>query len=168
MCALRRCAATAEYNARLCQTYFRPWTLHKKWGSPEVVHASALRIANSSWDESLRAWLLRLSCSETRQHVGNFLAVHRVRPSDEAAANSDDENADTVLKLNDASLRKALERPAPEDPPHAKKQGEAQEDLTQAALSQANAIWASALPAAEQDANPYERCSAKALLQAAR
>ena len=100
--------------------------------------------------------------------MGNFLAVHRVRPSDEAAANCDDENADTVLKLNEASLRKALEPPAPEDPPHAKKQGEAQEDLTQAALSQANATWASALPAAEQDANPYERCSAKALLQAAR
>ena len=58
--------------------------------------ASRLRGVNEAWDEALRRWLRVINCEETMRHVGNFLSVHRVRPSED----SDDDDADTALALS--------------------------------------------------------------------
>ena len=42
---------------------------------------------HTSWEDSLRAWLQRLPSADTKQYVGNFLSVFRVRPAAEADSN---------------------------------------------------------------------------------
>ena len=134
---------SAEYNAALCDAYFRPWTLQKRWSTPQVPLASCLKGGNESWDEALRRRLRVINCEETMRHVGNFLSVHRVRPSEEAAENSDDDDADTALDLTAEHFRQALEPPARELAAGTKRKL-ASEELTVAACERAIATWASA------------------------
>ena len=61
----------------------------------------------------MRAWLQRLPSADTKQYVGNFLSVFRVRPAAEADSNSDDDNADTKFQLNHENLGKALRTQMP-------------------------------------------------------
>ena len=52
----------------------------------------------------------RILCKEAKRYVGNFLAVHRVRPQkdDSDDANSDDAVSDEKLEVASADLQRAL------------------------------------------------------------
>ena len=84
----------SEENSKLCMTYFRAWTGDVMHADADVVHASALRPAGSTWESALRHWLRNLPCEETKRHVGNFLSVYRVRGSDADVQNSDNDVED--------------------------------------------------------------------------
>ena len=101
------------------------------------------------------------------RHVSNFLAVHRVRPSEEAAGNSDDDDADTVLDLSVENFREALEPPAREIAAGTKSKL-ASEELTVAACKRASAAWASSDGTPADGRNPFARSDAKQLLKTAR
>ena len=80
---------------------------------PNVLHAANLRQQSDTWEESLRAWLQTLPSQETKKHVGNFLSVYRVRPTDEEGANSDNSDVDEPLHLTAESATKALQTQMP-------------------------------------------------------
>ena len=65
-------------------TYFHPWTLRAVDASDEVPHGSGLRKTGETWQEALATWLDGgLLSQESKRYVGNFMAVHRVRPRDD-------------------------------------------------------------------------------------
>ena len=90
-----RAGEDTESNAMMTMTYFRAWTLDKKRGGDQVPYVKHLREPVTTWDRSLRRWLLQLPCAETKQYVGNFLSVYRVRPESELDnSDSEDDNED--------------------------------------------------------------------------
>ena len=101
------------------------------------------------------------------RHVGNFLSVHRVRPSEEALENSDNNDADTALDLSVEDFRQALEPPAREIAAGTKRKL-ASEDLTVAACKRASAAWASSDGTPTDGRNLFAHSDAKQLLKTAR
>ena len=128
-------------------------TLQKRWSTPQVPLASCLKGGNESWDGGC-------ACEETMRHVRDFLSVHRVRLSEEAAENSDDDDADTALDLSVEHFRRALEPPAREIAAGTKRKL-ASEELTVAACERANATWASSEGTPTDSTNPFARSDAK-------
>ena len=106
-------AENVERNAKLTSVYFRAWTLNATTATHNVPYLGNLLGEHTSWEDSLRAWLQRLPSADTKQYVGNFLSVFRVRPAAEADSNSDDDNADTKFQLNHENLGKALRTQMP-------------------------------------------------------
>ena len=109
----KRLHEDAERNALLVQAYFRPWTLHLKRSCEAAPRATKLRKPSETWDSSLRAWLLKLPSQETKQHVGNFLSVYRVRPNEGEGANSDNSDVDEALDLTASDAARALQTQVP-------------------------------------------------------
>ena len=98
-----------EANARLTITYFRAWTLQAPLASGNVPFVGRLKAAEETWVDALRMWLTHLPCEETKQYVGNFLSVYRVRPSGAEDANSDDSGVDEPLPVTPTTLPTALQ-----------------------------------------------------------
>jgi len=76
-----------------------------------VPYAGALRERDATWQQSLQQWLDgRILCEEAKRYVGNFLAVHRVRPQNDDSddTNSDDAVSDEELEVANADLQGAL------------------------------------------------------------
>ena len=76
-----------------------------------VSFAGCTRKADETWQEALTTWLGgRILCKEAKKHTGNYMAVHRVRPSDddENSACSDDMVSDEELAVTHASIEAAL------------------------------------------------------------
>lgn len=76
-----------------------------------VAFAGNLRTTEHTWQEALATWLDgRILCQETKRYVGNFMAVHRVRPGgdDSDSACSDDMVSDEELEVTHASIEAAL------------------------------------------------------------
>ena len=96
-------------NARLTLAYFRAWTLDSKRGTDAVPHVQTLRGVDESWEQALRRWLRRLPCEETKQYIGNFMSVYRVRPAVDGQENSDDDAADTALHVTPTEIADALQ-----------------------------------------------------------
>lgn len=98
--------------AMIVMSYFHPWTLRKDDADQSVPHASSLRSTTQTWQEALMTWLDgNIVCEEAKKYVGNFLAVHRVRPRDEdddEDANSDDIGSDVELEVSHEHLQDAL------------------------------------------------------------
>ena len=93
-----RTGEDTESNAKMTMTYFRAWTLDKKRSGDKVRYIKHLREPGTTWDRSLRRWLLQLPCAETKQYVGNFLSVYRVRPDTELDnSDNEDDNEDLVV-----------------------------------------------------------------------
>ena len=66
---------------------------------------------DETWQEALTSWLDgRILCQEAKRYVGNFMAVHRVRPrgDDEDSACSDDMVSDEELEVTHGSIEAAL------------------------------------------------------------
>ena len=80
-------AENVERNAELTSVYFRAWTLNATTATHNVPYLGNLLGEHTSWEDSLRAWLQRLPFADTKQYVGNFLSVFRVRPAAEADSN---------------------------------------------------------------------------------
>ena len=67
----------------IVMAYMHPWTLQRDAATDHVPHLSRLRPDGSTWEAALRTWLDgRILCEESKRYVGNFLAVHRVRPQE--------------------------------------------------------------------------------------
>ena len=98
-----RTGEDTESNAKMTMTYFRAWTLDKKRSGDKVPYIKRLREPGTTWDRSLRRWLLQLPCAETKQYVGNFLSVYRVRPDTELD-NSDNEDDNEELVVTEELL----------------------------------------------------------------
>ena len=101
------------------------------------------------------------------RHIGNFLSVHRVRPGEETAANSDDYDADTALDLSVEGFRQALEPPAQQIAAGTKRKLTS-EELTSAACEPASATWASSEDTLTDSSNPFAHSDAKQPLKTAR
>ena len=101
------------------------------------------------------------------RHVGNFLSVHRVRPSKEAAENSDDDDTDTALDLSVEHFWQALQPPVREIPAGTKRRL-ASEELAVAACERASATWASSEGTPTDSRTPFAHSDAKQLLKTAR
>ena len=103
---------TAERSAAIVMSYFHPWSLQSAVACDYVPLASALRPEGSSWQEVLAQWLsCGLLCEESKRHVSNFIAVHRMRPTDDdddLGANSEDMVSDEELQVNNDNLQEAL------------------------------------------------------------
>ena len=62
-----------------------------------------MRKADETWQEVLTTWLGgRILCKGATKYIGNYMAVHRVRPSDddENSACSDDMVSDEELPVS--------------------------------------------------------------------
>ena len=92
-----------ENNSRLCLVYFRAWTGLPRSADEDVPHVADLQGTHETWEQALRTWLQALPCQETKQHVGNFLSVYRVRSIAQDAENSDNDDADTTGPYVDAT-----------------------------------------------------------------
>ena len=69
---------------------------------------------HETWERAFRTWLQALPCQETKQHVGNFLSVYRVRSVVQDAENSDNDDADTASAcVNATNFRATLRTRAP-------------------------------------------------------
>ena len=98
--------------AAIVMSYFHPWTLRLADEEEHVRFAGHLRTPEQTWQDALQTWLNgSILCLESKQFIGNFLAVHRMRPGDEEEdmCNSDDIVSDEELELSRASLTAALE-----------------------------------------------------------
>jgi len=101
-------------NACLVMAYFHPWTLStmsEDKNDEHVPHVSRLRPAGTSWEEAMQVWFQgRVSCPQVQRIVGNFLAVHRMRPADDEsdAGNSEDMLDDADVDVDHANLAQAL------------------------------------------------------------
>ena len=76
-----------------------------------MAFAGRLRKADETWQDALAMWLGgRILCHEAKKYVGNFMAVHRVRPGgdDSDSACSDDMVSDEELEVTHASIQAAL------------------------------------------------------------
>ena len=98
-----------ETNARSTITYFRAWTLQAPVASGNVPFVGRLKAPEETWVDALRMWLTHLPCEETKQYVGNFLSVYRVRPSGVEDANSEDSGVDEPLLVTPTTLPTALQ-----------------------------------------------------------
>ena len=135
-------AQETEKNAKLTQTYFRPWTLDATRATFSVPYAGHLRNETEKWESSLRQWLTQLPSAETKRYVGNFLSVHRVRPAAEADANSDDDDADEPFQLERVQLAEALRTLTPAGKNMSSKTvNDDRAHRVEAALAQADAWW---------------------------
>ena len=109
----RHAAGETERAAMIVMAYYHPWTLRLGEDFPEhVPHASALRPAELTWQESLENWFNGRILSETaKKNVGNFLSVHRVRPGGENEDCGADEDfvSDEELELQDIDLTDVLQ-----------------------------------------------------------
>ena len=159
-------------NARLTMAYFRAWTLDAKRGTDAVPHAGALRGPNESWEQALRTWLRRLPCEETKQYIGNFMSVYRVRPAVDGQENSDDEAADTALHVMPTQLADALQTKLSS---HGKRSQadskDAGDSLTAKACRTAEEVWATdrvAAGQAEKTKNAWAQVPAEAAIRAAK
>ena len=103
----RRQAEHREENARITAVYFRPWTMRSTVAEQHVPLATDVRNVGESWEDALRRWLDGgMLSDESRQHVGNFISVYRVRPSEpEDAANSDDAASDADVQLEASDVQ---------------------------------------------------------------
>ena len=159
-------------NARLTMAYFRAWTLDAKRGTDAVPHVRALRGVDESWEHALRTWLRRLPCEETKQYIGNFMSVYRVRPAVEGQENSDDDAADTALHVTPTDLADALQTKVSA---HGKRghveSKEATDSLVAEAFRTAEKVWATGRVAtgqAEKTKNAWDQVPAEAAIRAAK
>ena len=159
-------------NARLTMAYFRAWTFDARRCTDSVVHVTALRGLNESWEKALREWLLKLPCQETKDYLGNFMSVYRVRPAVEGLENSDDEEADAALHLQQGDLDKALRTKLSS---HGKistpERKGAADELVAAALQKANEVWATEntqAAQAEKTPNTWAEVPAEEAIKAAK
>ena len=135
-------ADNAEKNAKLTSVYFRAWTLDATRATFTVPYLGRLRGADETWEESLRAWLLRVPSAETKRYVGNFLSVYRVRPAADGDNNSDDEDADDYIDLQPAQVLEALKTQTPAHKKNASKwSNDARSGSVDAAMAQADRLW---------------------------
>jgi len=161
-----------QENARLTMAYFRAWTFDAKRCTDAVVHVGALRDVNESWEHALRGWLRRLPCDETKQYIGNFMSVYRVRPAVDGQENSDDDAADTALHVTPSELADALGTKLSSQ--GKRTQGEskaAADDLTAAALRRAEELWSTGQVAtvpAEETKNAWAEVPAEEAICAAK
>ena len=159
-------------NARLTMAYFRAWTLDARRRTENVVHVTALRAVDESWEKALRDWLLKLRCQETKDYIGNFMSVYRVRPAVEGLENCDDEEADAALHLQPGDLEQALRTKLSS---HGKvsvpERKEAADDLVAAALQKADEVWATEktqVVQADKTANTWAEVPAEEAIRAAK
>ena len=159
-------------NARLTMAYFRAWTLDAKRGTDAVPHVPALRGVDESWEHALRTWLRRLPCEETKQYIGNFMSVYRVRSAVEGQENSDDDAADTALHVTPTDLADALQTKVSA---HGKRghveSKEATDSLVAEAFRTAEKVWATGRVAtgqAEKTKNAWDQVPAEAAIRAAK
>eukprot|EP00438_Fugacium_kawagutii_P033974 Skav228932 [mRNA] locus=scaffold2181:248822:258688:+ [translate_table: standard] len=164
-------AENAERNARLTSVYFRAWTLDLHHATTQVPYIGHLLGEAGSWENSLRRWLLRLPCAETKRYVGNFLSVYRVRPAADNAANSDDDGVDEPLDLQPEQVVDALRTMGPASTKSASKAcNDDRASRVTAAMKQADALWNATVPSTVPlDAGTgYESLDPVAVQQAAK
>ena len=165
-------AQETEKNAKLTQTYFRPWTLDATRATFSVLYAGHLRNETDTWESSLRQWLTQLPSAETKRYVGNFLSVHRVRPAAEADANSDDDDADEPFQLERMQLAEALRTLTPAGKNMSSKTvNDDRAHRVAAALAQADAWWNDSCRAPTPEVNQdalYASLDSAAAVKAAR
>ena len=146
-------AADVDRNAKLTSVYFRAWTLDRTEATFSVPYLGNLLGPHTVWEDSLRAWLQRLPCADTKKYVGNFLSVYRVRPAGDADSNSDDDNVDSRFQLSHDKLATALRTQMPGNKKAATKAWN--DDRTteaEAAFARADQFWPWAqVPAVAQD-----------------
>jgi len=97
--------------AAIVMAYFHIWTSRKDDADEHVKSAGSLREANETWQEAVQKWVdSNILCGESKQYVGNFLSVHRMRPrdDDEDDCNSQDIVSDEELEISKSSLAEAL------------------------------------------------------------
>ena len=159
-------------NARLTLAYFRAWTLDSKRGTDAVPHVQTLRGVDESWERALRRWLRRLPCEETKQYIGNFMSVYRVRPAVDGQENSDDDAADTALHVTPTEIADALQTKLSS---HGKKNQAETKDATDGLMAEAlrtvEEVWATDRPATGQEAktqNAWAQVPAEAAIRAAK
>ena len=107
----RHSSGEAERGAMLTMAYFHPWTLRADEEDVEVLDVGNLRPQGSTWQEALSTWLDGgITCAEAKRYVGNFLGVHRVRPSNDEIddGHSSDMASDEELEISHTDLHKAL------------------------------------------------------------
>ena len=161
-----------ERNAQIVSVYFRAWTLDAMAATNQVPLLSNLKPEGGTWEDGLREWLLRLPSEETKQHVANFLSVHRVRPSADEEMNSDNEDVDSEYVLHPTDLPRALGTLAPVQRQQASKTKKDKRFVdTAAAFATAEALWQTEPGERVQhrtDCSTYEGYCPKAILAAAR
>ena len=160
-----------EKNAKLTSVYFRAWTLNASIATFSVPYLGNLLGEHTAWEDSLRAWLQRLPSVETKQYVGNFLSVYRVRPAADADSNSDDNTADTGFELRHETLHQALRTQLPPQKHKASKawnDGRAQE--ADAAFLRAETLWGcpTSTENVPEEEHGFKELDAAALQKAAR
>ena len=127
-----------------------------------------LREVGESWEQSLRNWLLRLPCEETKQYVGNFLAVYRVRSASELD-NSDNKDDHEELLVTESDLAIACEtRVAAAEEGSQQSKWARHRSLVVEAMKQAEARWKPEANASAERKNPYAAIDGKSLAQGAR
>ena len=161
-----------QENARLTMAYFRAWTFDAKRCTDTVVHVGALRDVSESWEHALRGWLKRLPCEETKQYIGNFMSVYRVRPAVDGQENSDDDAADTALHVTPSELADALQTKLSSHGKrtHSDSKGAA-DDLTAEALRRTAALWSTGRATSVQEGktkNAWAEVPADEAIRAAR
>ena len=93
-------------------SYFHPWTLRKDDETEQAKYVGCLRPGGCTWQEAMQTWCaLGTTCLESKRYLGNFLAVHRVRPQDEEdeGGHSSDMASDEELEVSSADLHAALQ-----------------------------------------------------------
>ncbi|CAE7375727.1 unnamed protein product [Symbiodinium microadriaticum] len=104
-----------ETNSKICLVYFRAWTGLPKSADEDVPHVADLLGTHDTWEAAFRTWLRALPCQETKQHVGNFLSVYRVRAVAQDAENSDNDGAQRYVRVRRIKAPKQLRKRTAED-----------------------------------------------------
>jgi len=107
----RHGGAEQQRAALIIMSYFHPWTLRHADAQEHVPYAGALRHERATWQEVMCTWFDgKVLCAEAKRYVGNFLSVHRVRPTDDGSedGNSDDIISDEELQVSQTTLAEAL------------------------------------------------------------
>ena len=163
-----RTGEDTESNAKMTMTYFRAWTLDKKRAGDTVLYIKHLREPGTTWDRSLRRWLLKLPCAETKQYVGNFLSVYRVRPETELD-NSDNEDDKEELVVTEELLGIACQTHVAVEEDHNKEgKWSKHRRLLVDALQRAEQHWGGcgvATSAPGEVENPYATTDAKGVVK---
>ena len=167
----RRFGDNVEQNAKMARVYFGAWTLDAKTATANVPYAGNLCAPGETWEAALRRWATCLPCQETKQYLGNFLSVYRVRPAADANENSDDENVDEPLELSTDMLPTALQTQEPfQTATKTTTQGSTQSIVSASGFQLAETTWSkgAAKTAATMERTGYEELDPKALQRAAR
>ena len=168
----RRFGDNVEQNAKMAKVYFSAWTLDSARSTPAVPHVMQLRSENESWEAALRRWASHsLPCRETKQYLGNFLSVYRVRPAADAKENSDDEGADEALELSADMLPTALQTLQPAESQKKTVASEhAQSNVSATGFERAEAAWPKGptSEASQTNQTDLEQLDPKAMLRAIR